>query len=276
MSASYTDMNGRHHANPEGIRSFSPAAAGLARLTEGLSMNLPPNPEGVPAFSPGLARFREGLPWVVRKNINNPERVGSDEAVASGGANGIPISLYPAIPDLPAPGEPVLIRVPASMPRPAARLELRSALRAVLAAWTGLDPARLPLRETPRGPVWSGAFLRHPLDISLSYGEHEGWIALMRGGRIGVDAMLAAPIAEMDDVARLYLGPDVAVALRTAPDRELAFALAWTELEARIKCFKRGLSEWPGSEVPGNSGWSARSQVLPGRIVVSVVTAAAG
>ncbi len=33
------------------------------------------NPEGIGSFSPGLARFREGLPWVGVVKIRNPERV---------------------------------------------------------------------------------------------------------------------------------------------------------------------------------------------------------
>ena len=33
------------------------------------------NPEGIASFSPGLARFREGLPWVTAFKIHNPERV---------------------------------------------------------------------------------------------------------------------------------------------------------------------------------------------------------
>ena len=35
------------------------------------------NPEGIGSFSPGLARFREGLPWVAMVEFHNPERVES-------------------------------------------------------------------------------------------------------------------------------------------------------------------------------------------------------
>jgi hypothetical protein len=33
------------------------------------------NPNGIEAFSPGLARLREGLPWVAAITSHNPERV---------------------------------------------------------------------------------------------------------------------------------------------------------------------------------------------------------
>ena len=33
------------------------------------------NPKGIGSLSPGLARFREGLPWVAAFNFQNPERV---------------------------------------------------------------------------------------------------------------------------------------------------------------------------------------------------------
>ena len=33
------------------------------------------NPKGIGSFSPGLARFREGLPWVAAFKFHNPERV---------------------------------------------------------------------------------------------------------------------------------------------------------------------------------------------------------
>jgi 4'-phosphopantetheinyl transferase len=47
-------------------------------------------------------------------------------------------------------------------------------------------------------------------------------------------------------VARDYLGPRVADALQQTPpaDRPAAFAQAWCQLEARLKCAGLGLAEW--------------------------------
>jgi phosphopantetheinyl transferase len=190
-------------------------------------------------------------------------------------AAAILICRYPELPALPPSGEPVLVRVATVTPRQSARNELRAALRHILAAWTGLAPRELPLRETPRGPVWLGDLDGHSLDISLSYGEGEGWIGLLRGGWIGVDAMRATPIAEAGQVARDYLGPGASSELRSAADPVHAFALAWTELEARLKCVKRELTEWPGSQIDAAAQCSTVHITLPDAVVVAVATAPA-
>jgi 4'-phosphopantetheinyl transferase len=133
----------------------------------------------------------------------------------------------------------VLVRVRTSAARPAARLELRAALREILARWSGLPDSDLPLRETRCGPAWQGKLQGQTLDISLSYAGGEGWIGLLRSLWIGVDVMRAEPMPDIADVARHYLGPLLEPALSTA-----AFAAAWTEREARLKCLKRDLTEW--------------------------------
>jgi len=57
---------------------FSPRVArcpAFAALRRGNDPSF--NPERIGSFSPGLARFREGLPWVVAFNRHNPARVAS-------------------------------------------------------------------------------------------------------------------------------------------------------------------------------------------------------
>jgi phosphopantetheinyl transferase len=157
-----------------------------------------------------------------------------------------PVRVYrwPEQPALPRRGQPVLLRIAAPQARLAARSELRAVLRRVLAAWSGLPPGRLPLEETPRGPIWPGQLHGETLDVSLSYGTDEGWIGLIRGGRIGIDVTSAAPLPEAEDVARWYLGPLAAADIRAAAHPARALAVAWAEREARLKCLKRGLVEW--------------------------------
>jgi len=188
-------------------------------------------------------------------------------------AASITICRYPGLPILPPPGEPVLVRVATAATRQSARRELRAALHQILAAWTALAPRELPLRETPRGPVWLGDLDGHSLDISLSYGEEEGWIGLLRGGWIGIDAMRATPVAEAKQVAHHYLGPTASEEPQHASDPVHAFALAWTELEARLKCMKRELTEWPGSQIDVAAQCSIRHITLPDAVVVAVATA---
>jgi hypothetical protein len=110
------------------------------------------------------------------------------------------------------------------------------------------------------------------LDISLSHGEEEGWIGLLRGGSIGVDVMPAQSIDEMVDVARHYLPPSALTAIQGSPDPALTFALAWTELEARLKCLKRGLTEWSGAPALAMAECGTQSFVIPNRRVATVAT----
>jgi len=147
---------------------------------------------------------------------------------------------WPEQPALPPPGEPVVVRVAVSSSRQEARREARVVLRAVLAAWSGHEPV---WEETPRGPVVRGG----GFDVSLSYSGGEAWIGLIRGGRIGVDAMRVESFPELDTVARDYLGPVTALRIRQAPDPVRAFAVAWTAHEATLKCAKHGLNEWTGA-----------------------------
>ena len=182
------------------------------------------------------------------------------------------IFLWPEMPALPPSGQPVLIRVATSPARQAARQELRTVLRRILAAWSNILPEQLPLHDTPRGPVWSGQIGGHSLDISLSYAEDEGLIGLMRAGLIGVDAMQIQRITEAEDVALHYLGTTAMNAIQRAMDPPTAFAVAWTELEARIKCLKRELNEWHLTHTFAANKCAIQNMVLPDNLVVSMAT----
>jgi phosphopantetheinyl transferase len=180
------------------------------------------------------------------------------------------------MPALPPPGQAVLIRVATTPARQAARQELRTVLRQVLAAWSGLSPGQLPLRETPCGPLWPGQLAGCSLDISLSYEKSEGWIGLLRGGLIGLDVMRIGPIAEAEEVARHYLGPVALAAIQQSPNPMRAFALAWTELEARLKCLKCELVEWSATRAATTAECASQNIVHANRVAVCVATAADG
>lgn len=182
---------------------------------------------------------------------------------------------WPSVPALPVPGQAVLIHVAPAPAREAARRELRNALRGTLAVWSGIPMGHLPLSETRSGPHWTGMLAGHPLDISFAYAGNEGWMGLARGGRIGIDVMPIEAIPEAESVARLYLGPDAAEAVRQAVDPIGAFATAWTDLEARLKCLKLGLVEWAPSQAEDMSKCNCQTFVFAGRLAVAVATAAA-
>lgn len=179
---------------------------------------------------------------------------------------------WPEMPPLPPPGQTTLIRAATSTSRPAARQELRAVLRQILAVWNGSLPEQLPLRETPRGPSWPGPLGGHGLDISLSYASDEGWIGLMRGGWVGVDVMSIQCVPEAEDVARHYLGRSALAAIQQASDPTLVFTLAWTELEARLKCLKQELNELPVNPAGETIPCTLQSWVLSNQRVVTVAS----
>ncbi len=177
---------------------------------------------------------------------------------------------WPRQPALPPRGHAVLVRIATPQPRQAARGKLRAVLRQVLAAWSGLPPGQLPLEETPRGPVWRGQVQGEMLDISLSYSTEEGWVGLIRGGWIGVDVVSVAQFAEADNVARYYLDPLAAAGIRGAANPALAFAAAWTEREARLKCLKQGLLEWTATQAATEAQCLCHNLVLSDHLIGAV------
>jgi hypothetical protein len=178
----------------------------------------------------------------------------------------------PQVPTLPPPGEPVLIRASTGVSCRQARQASRVVLRQVVAIWSGRAPEAVPLHETSRGPEWHGELAGHSLDISLSYSETEAWIGLLLGGVIGVDAARPMRFAEMEMVGRLYLGPSAWQRIHGARDPARAFALAWTGMEARMKCLKQPLTEWPANEGHSSAKGLRAWRCLDGPYVVTVVT----
>ena len=183
---------------------------------------------------------------------------------------------WPNTPELPVPGQTVLVHVAPARTRAEARLELRRALRQILVDWSGLPKDRLPLRETRCGPSWPGRLAGHTLGISLAYAGNEGWMGLIRGQQIGIDVMPLEAVPEAESVARLYLGPAAVAGLQQAVDPVAAFAASWTALEARLKCLKAGLLEWTPVRDAAQSMWSCQSLVFASRLAIAVATAASG
>jgi 4'-phosphopantetheinyl transferase len=191
---------------------------------------------------------------------------------------------WPKVPEIPPPGRFVLICVRTSGRRAEARKEVRAVLRRILAQWSRLSPDEIPLRDTPFGPVWQSELqelLRvtskcqnsESLDFSLSYTEDEAWIAVRRGGVIGIDIMRLEPVPEAEAIAQIYFDPADQSALRQSTDPVRGFALAWTQLEARCKCLKQGLTEWSEASATKVQGCSTDSVIVEDRLALSVATA---
>ena len=180
---------------------------------------------------------------------------------------------WPKVPALPPPGRFVLICVRTSGRRAEARKEVRAVLRRILAHWSCLSPDEIPLRETPCGPVWQSELQEHHLDLSLSYEEGEAWIALSRGGQVGVDVMRLEPVPEAEAIAQTYFSPADRSALPQSTDPVRDFALAWTQLEARCKCLKQGLTEWSESFALDTKACTTESLIIQDKLALSVATA---
>ena len=180
---------------------------------------------------------------------------------------------WPERPPLPRPGEPVLVRVETAPARREARQQLRVAAREILAAWSGRPAGAIEWRETQRGPICGPTPDRTSVSLSFSYDGDAGWIGLVRGGTIGIDAMKAAPFAEMPAVARLYLGPIASDAIAAAADPARVFALAWTEMEARLKLQRRDLTEGTFASGPSECSPFVRHRCFDDDTVVTLLCA---
>jgi hypothetical protein len=85
--------------------------------------------------------------------------------------------------------------------------------------------------------------------------------------------MRLEPVPEAEAIAQTYFGPADWSALRQSTDPVRDFALAWTQLEARCKCLKQGLTEWPASGVTQVQACSIESVIVEDRLALSVATA---
>ena len=61
--------------------------------------------------------------------------------------------------------------------------------------------------------------------------------------------------------------------LRQSTDPIRDFALAWTQLEARCKCSKQGLTEWSEASATQGQGCCTDSVIVEDRLALSVATA---
>jgi 4'-phosphopantetheinyl transferase len=151
-----------------------------------------------------------------------------------------------------------------SQRRDAARLQLRRALREVLAGLLGLAPENIQLSavagQAPRIVLDAKACADRGLaqdtagriGCSLSHEAGLSLAAINLDGPIGVDLMRVQEIPDWEMVARDYLGGQAAAALAgVAPQqRARAFAKAWTAREASLKCLGRPLGEWSPERLP--------------------------
>jgi len=164
--------------------------------------------------------------------------------------------------------------------RETARLRIRAALVEALAAHCGIDAGRVQLHSPEGLAPWAvlaldGGERRIALAIS-----HDGDMSVaayaLDGGALGIDVTSIVPVPDWEAVARDYLGPVVAQALAALPagERDAAFARAWSEHEARLKCLGWQLDEWRDERAPMLLACRCRPLALPDGYVGYLAVAA--
>lgn len=138
------------------------------------------------------------------------------------------------------------VKTPETLLRDSARQIVRRALGDALTKILAAKDGSIELLSSPGQPIRLAPPWSH-IGISVSHEPGLSLAAVHLGGPVGIDLMrLGAPIADIELLAHDYLGPAAAMAIGTQPaeTRQLAFANAWTRLEARLKCLALPLNEW--------------------------------
>jgi len=200
---------------------------------------------------------------------------------ADGGFDAPWPSAAPALPaagaDGAAAGAVRIVGVRGRGDRVAARRAIRIALSAALAESTGLPEAAIRLEAEPGAAPFasvsceSGGVRRIGLAIS-----HDGEMSLgafrLDGGPVGIDVMQVVEVPDWAAVARDYLGPACVEALASLPAdaRAAAFARAWSQREARLKCLGLPLGEWDAGQAVRLDACVCGAIAVPGGYVGTV------
>jgi 4'-phosphopantetheinyl transferase len=133
--------------------------------------------------------------------------------------------------------------------REAARLRLRAVLTTALATHFGIDAGRIALHSPQGIAPWAVVALDagdQRIALSISHDGDISVAAYSFSGAVGIDVMSIVPVPDWESVARDYLGPEAVrkLAARSEGERDAAFADAWSEHEARLKCLGLQLAEW--------------------------------
>ncbi|MEO5659529.1 MAG: 4'-phosphopantetheinyl transferase superfamily protein [Polaromonas sp.] len=142
----------------------------------------------------------------------------------------------------------ISVATPDSAPRPAAREQLRGAVRELLGLQLECAPAAIKLLSIPgQAPRLDLPRLPgHSIGLSASHDAGISVAAIHRCGPVGIDILRITQRFDWQPVARDYLGIKALERIAGLPQLEQmpAFAREWTRLEAALKCLGLGLQEW--------------------------------
>ncbi|MFZ6748610.1 4'-phosphopantetheinyl transferase family protein [Undibacterium sp. Ren11W] len=174
---------------------------------------------------------------------------------------------------------------PASASRDFARQQIRLALGNVLSQYSGCPVEQLILeRQAGQVPGLKLSIPGHQIAISIS---HESGLsiaaiaAINHGSRdnfsdrqpdsdkqragLGIDLLKIAHLPDWQEVAALYLGPQVsaAIAATPLPQQAACFARHWAQLEAKLKYQGLALSEWSEQSTADVQAYLLQELALP-------------
>jgi 4'-phosphopantetheinyl transferase len=161
-----------------------------------------------------------------------------------------------------------LLGVRGQSDREAARLRIRAVLTAALADHFGIDAGRIALHSPQGVAPWAVVALdagEQRVALSISHDGDISVAAYCLSGAVGIDVMSIVPVPDWRAVARDYLGPEAArkLAARSDGERDAAFAHAWSEHEARLKCLGLQLAEWCEERIVALQACRCLSLALP-------------
>jgi len=120
----------------------------------------------------------------------------------------------------------------------------RTALRGILARWSGLPPNRVPIVIDPQGRPELGPDLGSSLSFNLSHAGEVALVAVRAGGAVGVDVEVVDSSRPLEALAERYFSRREREAMARLPveERVAAFFQVWTRKEAFLKAVGTGLA----------------------------------
>jgi len=175
----------------------------------------------------------------------------------------------------------IAVGTPRHAPRAQVRQQVRQVLCQALAALLACPAESVQLHSTPGQAIrLTGPDPQRNIGLSLSHDEGLSLLAIHLDGPVGVDLVNYAQLPTGDEeLARLaddYLGNSTAPALANLPlaERRAAFAQAWADLEARLKCRGLALGEAGPEQAKALAGCRSFALTLPDGFSGAVAVAA--
>ncbi|MBK5513753.1 4'-phosphopantetheinyl transferase family protein [Pseudomonas sp. TH15] len=142
-------------------------------------------------------------------------------------------------------------RHPPGTRREDARQRIRDHVREVLGKELGLPAQAISVVSQPgSAPRLLLGKMREP-GFSISHDNGMSVAAINLHGKVGIDLMHVQEVPDWQAVALDFLGPRITTLLQRIPEdqRPKAFATAWCQQEARLKCHGYKLVEWAWAPV---------------------------